>query len=64
MISKVDRNALNEQGKSIIESLGQWNFKAGASEPQQTVFNRWWNNLSAAIWNDEFGAADMMYPAP
>lgn len=62
MLSYVDQSKLNDVQKQILLSLTKWNFVAATSSSEQSVFNEWWNNLKAAIWNDEFGSSEMMFP--
>jgi penicillin amidase len=64
MISGIDAGKLNDRQRDILQSLQQWNYSASAESVDQGFFNEWWNNLKTAIWYDELGSKDMLYPEP
>jgi penicillin amidase len=62
MLSMVDYDKLNETQKEIYQRLKTWDRNATATSIEQSVFHRWWKNLSASIWHDEFGSDSLLYP--
>lgn len=64
MLVLLDSAKMNEQQLKIAAALKTWDYFAMAESMEQTVFNRWWSFLQVAIWDDEFGGEEMIYPEP
>ena len=60
-LENIDKLSLNGDARKAYEMLEKWNYHYGAAEIAPTVFELWWNKLSKAIWEDEFGDG-LMYP--
>jgi len=55
LLKHVKENELGDPAKKYLGIFRHWNQQADADETGQTIFQSWWDNLRAAIWEDEFG---------
>src|SRR5690606_16884309 len=46
---------MNGMEDEYLQALGQWDYRLEAESVAATVFQLWWSQLNADIWNDEFG---------
>jgi penicillin amidase len=65
MLKHID--VTKQQGiyKQALDNIKAWDYQQVSKSVGPTIFNRWWQRLYQAIWEDDFPADSMMiYPKP
>ncbi|MBC8112120.1 MAG: penicillin acylase family protein [Verrucomicrobia bacterium] len=65
LLKNIDEKALSDKQKKVLEVMKQWNYYHNPQEIAPTIMVTWWNLLTNAVWNDEFGGSEkvpMLFP--
>ncbi|KAA5540333.1 penicillin acylase family protein [Adhaeribacter rhizoryzae] len=65
LLAQLDKNKLNQTQQQAFLELSKWQYYNHPDQLSPTIFEVWWQALSKAIWDDEFGSKtglEMRYP--
>lgn len=64
MLDHLQTDSLSENRKKYAELLSDWDFKNEGNATAPSIFYYWWEALYKAIWDDEYGSADIPLQRP
>jgi penicillin G amidase len=53
LLKYVREEDLSASGKKYLDIIRNWDLNADANSVGQTIYQTWWDSLSAEVWNDE-----------
>jgi penicillin amidase len=59
LLKYLDRNKLSAEELVYLDKFKNWNLRSDINEEGPTVFKSWWDNLSEAVYEDEFGQTSL-----
>jgi len=63
LLTLIDTTKLDKTSKKSFEEMSKWNYHYKMNKMAPSIFKTWWNLLSYAIWDDDFGDPNLRYPA-
>lgn len=65
MLEAIEGAELNEAEENALEKLKGWDYHANEEGVAYSIYRRWWGNLYARIFNDEYRSAgvNLRYPS-
>jgi len=64
LLAHTDEQRLRPAAQRYLRKFRSWNLQATAWSVGQTIFDRWWDSLSVALWDDELGLTQRKAPWP
>lgn len=64
LLAHTDEQRLRPAAKRYLRIFRSWNLQATAWSVGQTIYDRWWDSLSVALWDDDLGATQRKAPWP
>jgi penicillin G amidase len=53
LLQKIDAGALNNEEKTYLDLVSEWEYNSAPNSKEATVFQVWYDSLQAALWGDE-----------
>ncbi len=64
LLHHIKKQELNDEERSFVDSLQNWNLRNEAYETGPAIFTTWWDSLQTCIFGDEMGQSNLPMPSP
>lgn len=64
LLEELKTDTLSGTAEQALELLSNWNYENRGEAIAPSIFDYWWDALFDAIWNDEYGSAEVLLAWP